>query len=111
LAAQLGKAHHAASHWSQCRLYLIEAVWEDALPLMPTTDYDRSVTVGAPPTYDIPKIEAMARDLAANGVDDRQAWFFEKVRDECDDRHIKTPGQTRFAEIVGPIYKQAKKTQ
>jgi hypothetical protein len=64
---------------------------------------------GAKPRYDNPAVEAAARDVIDRGVPDTQELFFEKVRDECDARKIRYPGKTRFFEVVGPIYKNAKK--
>jgi hypothetical protein len=68
--------------------------------------------MGAPAQYDNPAIVTVARDVIERGIPDTQTLFFEKVRDECDKRHIRChKSDSRFAEIVGPIYKAAKKAK
>ncbi len=66
---------------------------------------------GSPRGYVYADIVAVAEDAAKNGVDDRQAWFFGRVRDLCGLRRprIKVPtGNRTMARIIGQIYKRAK---
>jgi hypothetical protein len=71
----------------------------------------KSAPVGAPPTYDAHSICNAAEDVAKRGVPDRAAWFYEKLRTELSERHIKQPGDTRLKELAGPVYKRAKRTR
>jgi hypothetical protein len=66
--------------------------------------------VGAPPIYDNPAIQAVARDVLKQGIPVSQAQFFKEVRDACDDRGIRYHDSTRFREVVLPIYEAGGKT-
>jgi hypothetical protein len=59
---------------------------------------------GRPPEYDHDALRDAAETVAKRGLPDTKDLFFEKVRDECRERHIKVPEDTQLRRIVGPIY-------
>ena len=66
--------------------------------------------VGRPPKYDLAAIHKIAEDyIADHGVPDKLALLYEKVSDRCTDSHIPVPGDTRFKEILSPIWSGAKR--
>jgi hypothetical protein len=65
--------------------------------------------VGHPKEYDYDQIRSVGKDLLAIGVDRRQAGFFERVRNDCEERRILTPSDNRgMTRIVGELYRQAR---
>jgi hypothetical protein len=72
---------------------------------------DLKSPAGSPRDYEYADIVAVAEDAAKVRVDDRQSWFFDRVREMCGQRRprIKVPDDNRtMARIIGPIYKRAK---
>jgi hypothetical protein len=63
---------------------------------------------GALQEYDVSAIETAAKECLKRGVDNKQAWFAERVANELKERSIKKPKPTRFKAIIGPIYRAAK---
>jgi len=60
---------------------------------------------GAERTYDHDAIRTVAKDVLTTGGDDRRAWFYERVRNLCRERHIKTPDNDRsMGRIIGDLY-------
>jgi hypothetical protein len=80
---------------------------EMGLDPVPRKKKRQPAPVGAPPVYNVPAILEVAEDVAARGVPDKAAWFYEKLRTELRKRHIKQPGDTRLKELAGPVYKRA----
>ena len=64
--------------------------------------------VGRPPDYQGETIQQIARDYIKNvGLPATQALLREKVADECERRDITVPENTRFKELISPIYRTA----
>lgn len=91
----------------------IEVARDDLLKLLPERRSRAASQQGRPPEYDISGILDAGRDVLKRGVPERAEWFYEKVRDELSLQHIKQPGETRFKELLRPLYKAAspKKSQ
>jgi hypothetical protein len=52
---------------------------------------------GRPPAYNLPAINAVIEEAIEGGVDDRLAWFIDRVRGLLETRGIEAPGETRSA--------------
>ena len=64
--------------------------------------------VGRPPDYQGEIIQQIARDyIASYGLPATQARLRDEVADECERRDITVPENTRFKELIGPIYRAA----
>jgi hypothetical protein len=64
--------------------------------------------VGHPKEYDYEQIRGVGKELLAIGVDSKQARFFERVRNACEERAIPTPSDDKgMKRIIGDLYKQA----
>jgi len=63
---------------------------------------------GRPREYDHDAIIAAAEEVAKRGLEDRQSWFIEKVRELLWERHVKVPDDSTMKRIAGPVYKRAK---
>jgi hypothetical protein len=63
---------------------------------------------GRPPDYPIEIIGQIARDyIEVYGKPRTQLMLCEKVRDECERNGFKVPGETRFKQMMRPIYRGA----
>jgi len=66
---------------------------------------------GASRTYNYAAIISVAENLAGGRLDDRQSWFFDRVRDACDRQRprVEVPSDNRtMGRIIGDVYKRAK---
>jgi hypothetical protein len=67
--------------------------------------------MGRPPDYQGETIQQIARDYIKNvGLPTTQALLREKVADECERRDITVPENTRFKELISPIYRTASRS-
>jgi hypothetical protein len=64
---------------------------------------------GRPPDYPIETIRQIARNyIEACGLPPTATMLREKVRDECDAQRLRVPHETRFKQLVDPIFRKAR---
>jgi hypothetical protein len=63
--------------------------------------------LGRPSKYDYDAIITAAEACAARGVDDQLNLFVERVRLECEDRHVKAPKSTQLTKYCRPFWQDA----
>jgi hypothetical protein len=62
---------------------------------------------GRPSEHDYDAIITAIEACAARGDDDQLNLFVERVRLECEDRHIKAPGSTQLTKYCRPFWQAA----